>query len=480
MSLAANHRILDSENSPAENGIEPWEGVMPAKPLRRESSARTWGERARIVGPAFLLSLLALIVTYRFVERAPARHIVFATAKEDGAYFLVGLRYQALLAPEGVDVTVRATSGSVENIRLLQKGEADVAFVQGGTGAGVNAPGLRSLASLYFEPVWILVRKRSGIAQLDDLKGKRVGIDQEGSGTREIALLLLADNGINQSAASFLPLGGDAAANALRTGELDAAFFVISPRAPVIHQALAIPGVRLLSIKRAPAYALEHPFLSVLTLPEGAIDLRLNLPTRQTELLAPATTLVVRQGFHPALAAQLLTISQRIFGEPGMFEQAGDFPSRKFLEFPISDAAKRFFHSGPPLLQRYLPFWAADLVDRMKIMLLPLITLIYPLFKLVPQTYDWRMRSRINRWYKNLQAIEEEVEARHPKADVSSTLEELDRLEASVGRLSVPLAYANPLYTLRSHIALLRDELRYGKGPAQPRSASEQGSSKAA
>ena len=453
---------------------------MQAKSLRRESSVRTWGERARIFGPAFLVSLLALLVSYHFVQPAPPRHIVFATAQEGGAYFLFGLRYQALLAREGIDVTVRPTSGSVENIRLLQKGEADVAFVQGGTGAKVNASRLRSLASLYYEPVWILARKRSGIAQLDDLKGKRVGIDQEGSGTHQIALLLLADSGIDQSTAVFLPLGGEGAANALRTGKLDAAFFVFSPRAPVIHQALAIAGLRLLSIRRAPAYALQHPFLSVLSLPEGALDLRLNLPPRQTALLAPATTLVVRDGFHPALAELLLSISQRIFGEPGMFEQAAEFPSPKFLEFPISDAAKRFFHSGPPLLQRYLPFWAADLVNRLKIILLPLVTLIYPLFRLVPPTYDWRMRSRINRWYKNLQAIEEQIEARDPKADVSSTLEELDRLEASVGRLSVPLAYANPLYTLRSHIALLRDELRQGQGQARPRNAAEPGSTKAA
>jgi uncharacterized protein len=442
---------------------------MPARSLRRQSSLRTWRERVRIFGPAVLLSFLALAVTYHFVQPAPPRHIVIATAQEGGAYFLFGIRYQALLAREGIDVTVRPTSGSLENIHLLKKGEADVAFVQGGTGATVNAQGLRSLASLYYEPIWVLVRKRSGIAQLGDLKGKRVGIDQEGSGTREVALLLMADNGIDQNTASFLPVGGEAAVNGLRTGKLDAAFFVISPGATVIHEGLAIPGVRLLDIRRAPAYARQHHFLTVLTLPEGAMDLRANRPARTTELLAPATTLVVREGFHPALAELLLSIAQRIFGEAGMFEQAGDFPSPKFLEFPISDAAKRFFHSGPSLLQRYLPFWAADLIDRLKIIILPLITLVYPLFKLIPPAYDWRMRSRINRWYKDLQAIEEELKAREPKTDVSSKLEELNRLEANVGRLSVPLAYANPLYTLRSHIALLRDELRQGHSLSQNR-----------
>lgn len=438
---------------------------MSTKPFHREREARTWRERARIFGPAAVLSLVALIVTYHFVQPAPPRHIVFATAQEGGAYYLFGLRYQALLAREGIDVTVRPTSGSVENLQLLQKGQADVAFVQGGTGASVNAPGLRSLASLYYEPAWIVVRKHAGIKRLKDLRQHKIAVDQQGSGTREVALLLLADNGIDAKTTTLLPLGGEEAASALRGGKIDAAFFVISPRAPIVHEVLAIPGVHLLNIERAPAYALQHHFLTVLTLPEGAMDLRADLPRQQIALLAPATTLVTSERFHPALAELLLSLARQIHSEPGLFEQAGDFPSRKFLDFPISNAAKRFFDSGPSLLQRYLPFWAADLIDRLKIILLPLITLVYPLFKLIPPTYDWRMRSRINRWYKDLQAIEEQVKAREPNADLAPKLEELDRLEANVGRVSVPLAYANPLYTLRSHIALLRDELRQGREP---------------
>jgi len=438
---------------------------MSPKSFRRERNIRTWPERARIFGPAILLSLLALIVTYHFVQPAPPRHIVLATGQEGGAYFLYGLRYQAELAREGIDVTVRPTSGSIENIHLLQKGEADVAFVQGGTAASVDAPALRSLASLYYEPVWIMVRKQAHIERISDLRGRRIAIDREGSGVRPIAVLLLADNGISSEAGTILPLGEEDAANALRAGKLDAAFFVISPRAPVVRSALAIPDVRLLSIKRAPAYALQHHFLSVLTLPEGAVDLRANIPPHDTVLVAPAATLVVGEHFHPALAELILSIARRIHSEPGLFEQAGDFPSRKFLDFPISDAAKRFFNSGPSLLQRYLPFWAADLIDRLKIILLPLITLVYPLFKLIPPTYDWRMRSRINRWYKDLQAIEEQIEAGGPNSDLTPQVAELDRLEANVGRLSVPLAYANPLYTLRSHIALLRDEVRQGRQP---------------
>src|SRR5437764_12235374 len=179
---------------------------MSARSSRREGNGRKWSERARIFGPAVLLSLAALIITYHFVQPAPPRHITFAAGAEGGAYHLFGLRYQAELAREGIDVTVRPTSGSMENIHLLQKGQADVAFVQGGTGASVDARGLRSLASLYYEPVWIMVRKHTGIERLGDLKRHRIGVDQEGSGTREIAFLLLADNVIDPNSATLLPL----------------------------------------------------------------------------------------------------------------------------------------------------------------------------------------------------------------------------------------------------------------------------------
>lgn len=434
---------------------------MSRKSEREERGGRTWREWARIFAPAALLSIAALAVAYHFVQPAPPRHFVLATGPEDGAYFRYGQRYRHILARDGIRVTVRVTSGSNENIRLLKESAADVAFVQGGSMAGdADMSDLRSLASLYYEPVWVFVRRDTGIERLGDLGGRRIGIDQEGSGTRPVALQLLADTGIEPATANLRPLGGRGAVGALGKRELDAAFLVVSPRAAVVRDALASPDIRLLSIDRATAFALQHRFLSVLTLPEGAIDLRANLPPQDTVLLAPAATLVVRQDFHPALAELILTIAREIHSDPGLFEQPGEFPSRKYLDFPISDAAERFFDSGPPLLQSYLPFWAAVLVDRLKILLLPLITLIYPLFKLVPPTYDWRMRSRINRWYRDLQAIERQIATGGPDVDLGRGLAELDRLEESVGRLTVPLAYANALYTLRSHIDLLRDELR--------------------
>jgi TRAP transporter TAXI family solute receptor len=447
---------------------------MPDDGLRRQGATRTWKERLALFGPAILVTSVALVVAYQFVQPAPPRHIVLATGAEEGAYFYYGKMYRDRLEREGLEVTLQATRGSIENLELLKDGHADVAFVQGGTGAGIDAPHLRSLASLYFEPVWVFVRKHAAINRLRDLRGRRVALDQDGSGTRAIALQLLADNGLKEKDFSPLPLGGGEAVQALRSGKTDAAFFVIAARAPQIHDLLEAPQLSLLSIERAAAYTLQHPFLSRLTLPEGGTDLAADLPPRDTTLLAPAANLVVRDDFHPALAELLLRIAKEIHGERGLFEEAGQFPSRKYLEYPINAEAKRYFDSGPSLLQRYLPFWAANLIDRLKIMLLPLVTLVYPLLKVIPPTYDWRMRSRINRWYTELQAIESSVDAELPAEEVRRRLAELDQIEASVQRLSMPSSYGNPLYTLRSHIDLLRSELRDALNRRAPQRPAEQ------
>ena len=439
----------------------------------RQRASRTWKERLALFGPAVLITSVALVIAYQFVQPAPPRHIVLATGPEQGAYDYYGKIYRDRLRREGIDVTLRLTHGSIENLELLKEGNADVAFVQGGTGANIDAPHLRSLASLYFEPVWVFVRKHRGMTRLGDLRGRRVALDQEESGTRAIALQLLADNGIKRKDFTPLPLGGGEAVEALRSGKADAAFFVIAARAPQIRDLLHAPQLSLLSIDRAAAYTLQHPFLSRLTLPEGGSDLAADLPPRDTTLLAPTAHLVVRDDFHPALSELLLRIAKEIHGERGLFEEAGQFPSRKYLEYPISDQAKRYFDSGPSLLQRYLPFWAANLIDRLKIMLLPLITLVYPLLKVIPPTYDWRMRSRINRWYNELQAIESSVDAQLPAEELRRRLVELDRIEAKVQRLSMPSSYGNPLYTLRSHIDLLRNELREAPNRRTPQRQTE-------
>ena len=331
--------------------------------------------------------------------------------KPDGAYYLFATRYRERLAGLGITLDIRESAGSVENIDLLQSPDApvDLAFVQGGTGDRSSAAALKSLGSLYFEPLWVFYRgpKTDRLTdRLTDLADMRTAIGEPGSGTRRITLTLLADNFIDAGADTILPLGGQAAADALLDGSIDAAFFVASPEAPVVQRLLHRPDIRLLSFARAAAYVQTHHYLSAVTLPEGIIDLQANIPARDTTLLAPTANLVARADFHPALISLLLQIVSDVHRDGSLFSQPGDFPNAHHLEYPLDKTAARFYRHGPPLLQRYLPFWTADLVDRMKVMLVPLLTLLIPLVKIMPPVYRWQVRKKIYRWYRLLRELD--------------------------------------------------------------------------
>ncbi len=108
---------------------------------------------------------------------------------------------------------------------------------------------------------------------------------------------------------------------------------------------------------------------------------------------------------------------------------------------------------------RHLPFWAATLIDRLKIMLVPLIGLLLPLAKALPPLYRWRTRKRIYRWYEELRAVDPDLSEPESLHAASRRLKDLDRIETEVAQINVPLSYADELYDLRRHIELVRTKL---------------------
>jgi TRAP transporter TAXI family solute receptor len=426
--------------------------IRPSKPPNDSLS---------VYGPAVVITLLAFVVAYQFVDPAPPKRISIATASPDGAYYRFGQRYREILARDNVELEVRPTAGSVENLGLLEAatGGVDVALVQGGTGRLVETRDLVSLASLYFEPLWVFHRDGLAVRRLGELRGGRVAVGPVGSGTRAIAMQLLEDNRVTESAATIAPLGGQKAVDALLGGEIDAAFFVASPRSPPVRKLLTAPGISLMSFARADAYTRIHPFLSTVPLPQGAIDLEKNIPPREIVLIAPTASLVAKSDFHPALVDLLLRAATEVHGTGGLFERYAQFPSPEYLEFPLSKDAGRFFKSGSSFFRRYLPFWAASLVERMLVMLVPLVALLIPLIRLTPPVYRWRIRSRIYRWYKELLFIDPTVHAGNDPEHLRSCMAELERIEREVAKVHVPMSYADQLYALRVHMELVREKL---------------------
>ncbi len=435
---------------------------MARRRLLSKREERDIRDTIKIFGPAVLITIIGFAVAYQFVAPAPPERISIGAGPPGSAYYTYAKAYSEILAQHGIELEVRPTAGSVENIRLLEADSdgVDVAFVQGGTGELAQSDDLLALGSLYFEPMWIFHQKDVTLKRLADLKGLRVAVGVEGSGTKVLALQLLGLNGITAENTRFFSVGHKTAADMLLDGKLDVAIFVTTHRAPYLLELVDSRSVMLMGLERAEAYAFYYHYLHVLKLPAGVIDFVDNIPSDDLMLVAPTAQLVARPNLHPALVDLLLRAAEEVHEAGGEYEKIGEFPAPKYLDFELSEDAERFYKSGPPFLQRYLPFWVATFLARMKVMVLPLLVLLFPFFKLMPPVYRWRIRSRIYRWYAELEAVDPEA---LKKEDVTERVEEymakLDRIEEKVSQVSIPLAYAEELYALRLHIELLRNRL---------------------
>ncbi len=419
--------------------------------------------------------LVGMVVPFiLLVEAPPPRHIVIATGREDGAYHRFAQRYAELLKGEGITLELRSTNGSVENLRLLQDENSDVslALVQSGIADPRKSESLQALCSLYWEPLWIFYRGAEAVDRLTQLQGKRIAVGPEGSGTRGIAQQLLQANGIDAAQAEFASAGGMQAADALLKDEVDAAFFVAGVDTGYIRQLLQHPEIGLVELSQAAAYARRFRFLSTLTIPAGGLlELKENIPAKDTVLIAPCATLVSRKSLHPALIALVLNAATKVHGGGDLLTNPSEFPSALHTDLPLSEHATQFFRYGPPVLQRLLPFWLASLIDRMKIMIIPLIVLLMPLLRAAPPLVRWRTRRKIYLWYARLRQIDRKAIQGMSVEEAEQSLAGLNALEQQLALVGIPLSYMEEYYNLRLHLNLVRT--RVGTILGQNKSVSE-------
>jgi TRAP transporter TAXI family solute receptor len=417
-----------------------------------------------VIGGAFALTLLIM-------QPAPPKEIVMSTGALSGAYHEHALKYRDILEREGVSLKLWVSNGAVENLRRLSDPEqgVDVAFVQGGIVGRGNAGGLQSLGAMYLEPLWIFHRGAQDIATLQPLRGKRIAIGDPGSGTAALVQSMLQSNGLTQAPTTLVGLGGRPAADLLLSGGVDAAFFVAEPGSDLVQSLVRSPGVRLLSLDRAEAYVRQHYYLKRITLPRGVFDLEHDIPSRDIQMVAASANLVVKQDLHPALAYLLLRATTEIHGTPSLFSKLHDFPAPDDTELPLSPEATRYYKSGAPFLQRYLPFWAANLADRLLVLLVPALAILFPAMRLLPALYRWRVRSRIYRWYARLKEFELELEDPRSRVELQGMLDKLDAIDEAVHNIETPLAYSENLYVFRQHIDLVRQRAQARLSQPAPR-----------
>jgi TRAP transporter TAXI family solute receptor len=430
---------------------------MPNKSLR---------DVLMILLPAVLLVIGTFWLASRYVKPAPPSEIKISTGSKTGAYHRFAERYRNNLAKSGVTVHLQPSAGSVENLKRLSdaKSQSDLALIQGGVGNSETAPDLLSLGRMFMEPVWVFYKSSTGIDRLVDLRGKRIAVGPQGSGTRELAVALLEPNGITLTTATLKDIGGDDAAACLRQDECDAIFLVASPESKVVQSLFRDSSIRLMSFRQAEALTRIFPFLAHVVLPHGVIDFVADIPRQDTHLVAAQAALVVRSDIHPAIVGLLVQAAREVHQPGGLFQKIGEFPKDADPEYPMSDAAEIAYNSGVPLLQRLLPFWLAIFLERMIVLIVPIATILLPLIKLGPMLYEWRVRRRLLYWYGQLKDLERRMKADTADEHRQTHIQDVAEIDHEVSEISVPLRFSDQFYELRAAIDLVRQRLAAAAG----------------
>lgn len=410
----------------------------------------------------YLIALLVIVAGgYWLIDPAPPKKIAISIGKQEGNSFAYAQLYAALLKQDGVDLEIREADGPLQSLGELRAKDsgADMAFLQDGVASSESRLGVVSLGSLYYEPLWVFCNKPLKISHLSGLRGKRIALGRADGGTNILSRMLLAAAGVTAQNSQFFEIGDEEGAAALQQKRVDAVFISGIPTTPLVEKLAASPNVAIADLDEAEAYARQFNFLHHLVLPEGALDLKNNIPSHEVNLLVPTVTLVARESMHPALVYLVLKAIARVHGGPGVLQREHEFPADKDTDFELSSQAKKFYESGPPFFDRYLPFWAATFVNRVLLILVPLAALAIPISRVAPAIYIWLVKSRIYKLYGELRFLEMQLRNEHQPLELSAFRKELDAIEQRVNHLHLPVAFSRHLYELRSHIELVRSKM---------------------
>ncbi|MFA5073092.1 MAG: TAXI family TRAP transporter solute-binding subunit [Nitrospirota bacterium] len=420
--------------------------------------------RAATITTITFIGCLLLAAIFWFIYSAPPRTLIISSGPEGSSFRKNADKYAAILQRHNVKLIVLPSEGSQENLKRLadHKFKVDIGFVQGGINTDAKIDKLISLGSMFYQPLYVFYRSSKTIDTLSRLKGKRVAIGPEGTGTRILALTLLSLNGIKPGEDTrLLDLDADDAAAALLQSKVDAVFLT-GDSAPVqiMRTLMRAPNIHLFNVAQAEGYARRIHYLSTRKLPKGSLDFGKNIPSQDVALIGPTIELIARSNLHPALSDLLLEVAREVHGAPSLLRNLGEFPSPIAYEIPLSEEASRYYKSGKGFLYRYLPFWQASLANRVLVVFIPFILILIPGIKMIPALYRWRINLGIYRWYRALLRIEQDVISGSITGEILA--ERLDQIEQAVNRMKVPASFAEQFYVLKQHIEFVRERILDG------------------
>ena len=452
---------------------------------------------------AGIIAVIWLAVT--ILKPGPAGRIVMATGGASGVYQEYAEGLVADLARYGIKLELRPQiegTGSLKALLAEQSTEAHAGIIKGGMLSSLQgryaslddraehareANGLRSVGRLFHEPIWVFYKGPGQVRNLNEFKGRRIIVGSAQSGARLIVVKLLKANGVDttNSTLIFEDLAEDAAA--MMTNKADVAFVIAAPETPKVQKLLRVPNILLMNFAAdAEAYINRFPALAKVVLHQGAVEFAPDLPSADITLLSTTAAMVVRADLHPALMLLLARSVQRHpkrsfdrEGDPVLFYEPGKFPNAVDAEYEVTTDVKALYSTGemPFLLRTFAPmaknmginFWVPAFAhvngSRMILLLIPLLSVLLPLSRILPMAYNWSIRRRLLRWYSQLKGLEASIVPNGGDEHFDEKVEELERIDSAVRRVRVPLAYSDQLYDLRGHINLVRQRLLQSDQP---------------
>ena len=417
--------------------------------------------------PLLLVAVLTIAIVWKFLKPGAPTHVVMATGAQGGAYAALGKKYAEILARDGVMVQLITTKGSVDNLARLREGRSavEIAFLQSGVAGEVEREDLRSLGSLFYEPLWVFYRtpaNKPPMARIGELSGRHIAIGGEGSGTRPVSLALLKANAITAANTRFNDAPTADASLALLRGELDAVFMVAAADSPLVQELLAAPGIRLMNMATAAAYSRLIPTLTKITMPRGVMDLTRDIPSEDVQLVAATATLVAVDSLHPAIAYLFVKAAKEIHEGGSRLHAPREFPNvSRFQEFTVPENVALLYKDGTPFMYRHLPFWVANLVQRLWVLLIPLVAILISASDALPKLLGYRMSFRIMQIYRSAHSLESDiirVALAGEKVDptvIDAFALRLTALNQRTDQLTGPAASLKSWYELRGHLALV-------------------------
>jgi TRAP transporter TAXI family solute receptor len=397
------------------------------------------------------------------VIRPAIQHtIVITTGADQGIYRGFADRYAPILKRDGITLDIRSSSGSIENYQRLKDpdSEYEVGFIQSGTTSPKETDHLQTIAAVSYEPIWVFYRKGPIVSRLAQLRGKKISIGVPGSGLLNVAQVLLGYSGVTGSNTTLLEMDAVNAHRGLESGQLDAAFFIGRPDAE-IQKTLLNSDLQLMNFAQADALVQKFPSLSKVVFPRASTSIVNDLPQTDVTLLAATALLVSKDTLHPALAYLLLDAAKTVHGGEDYFTPLGAFPNLNTDEFPVSDESVRYFKSGRPFLQRYLPFWLASFIERRLLILLPFMALLVGLLQALPRMVEARINNRFVVWYREIKSLEDEIwRNRHPTVDqIAQWRDEIESIDAHASQIRTPQRYLRDIYALKQAISVVRHRI---------------------